>query len=1084
MEPATASRCRSQFRRYSEVENALAHTIRKKELACFRPSAYMDCYIGIDIGAVSVNAALLVSSNRAGEAELPAALQHLTRTAGGDIYLVQSRRTRGSPLDSAIETLRQIIEAVGPDNIRTVCLTGSGSTLAAARLGCQTVNEFKAIAIGASATGLKVRTIFEMGGESSKYLRLEPNEDGSYGIIDYATNGDCAAGTGSFIDQQAGRLKFAVEDVGQICLDADRAAQVAGRCSVFAKSDMIHAQQKGYSPSEVLRGLCNAVARNFRTAVVRSHPVEPPVAFIGGVAHNSAVNRAMREAFDLDESQMIIPEAFSHLPAIGAAVTASNQQSQFDLSSIEEISTDARADKQAPSTMAPLSMENVILLRDRVEPVEPEAWAEKIEAYLGLDIGSVSTNLVILDIEGNLIHEIYTRTQGRPIEVVCDALDQIRQRWQGKLVIRGVGTTGSGRELIGQLVGADTINDEITAHKTGATYIGTKMLGGRIPDTIFEIGGQDSKFISLQDGVVVDFTMNEACAAGTGSFLEERAEELDIAIIDEFAELALSSETPLRLGERCTVFMERDVNSHMQQGAAKADIVAGLAYSVVQNYINRVVRGRKIGETIFFQGGTAYNDAVAAAFASVCGKEIIVPPHNGVIGAIGAALLAKDKMAANGQGQASQPDLAVTAGELGTYVSNKAQSTFRGYDLASINYTLREFSCKGCSNTCQIQEFDVQGEKTYWGDKCSDRFRKRVKSANKPVIDDLFDLRQQFLMDETGLADLPANAPTVGIPLTMFALEQLPFWRMFLNRCGYRVVLSDPTNHKIIQAGLDTVVAEPCFPIIVAHGHIANLLEADKTDHILLPNILSMETKWMNNESHLCPWHQTLPYVVRNAPAFYPDRSRFFEPLIRFREGRKTVTQDLQQYFRRWKIPKRTVAKAAARAFEAQDNFRIKLLAAGEKALSQLERKDTPGIVIVGRPYNVHDVGVNLSVARKLRDYYGVNCIPLDFLDTADVDIRDINSNMYWDLGRRIIAAAKLVGRRPNLEIIYITNFKCGPDSFIKHFIRNASGKPFLSLQFDGHSNDAGVMTRCEAYLDSKGILRPWRAGETAEIRV
>ncbi len=1043
----------------------------------------MDCYIGIDIGAVSVNAALLVSSERAGEAALPAAMKHLARTTGGDIYLVQSRRTRGNPLDSAVETLRQIIEAVGPDSIQAVCLTGSGSTLAAARLGCQTVNEFKAIATGASAIGLKVRTIFEMGGESSKYLRLELNEDGSYGIIDYATNGDCAAGTGSFIDQQALRLKFAVEDVGQICLDADRAAQVAGRCSVFAKSDMIHAQQKGYSPSEVLRGLCNAVARNFRTAVVRSHPVEPPVAFIGGVAHNSAVNRAMRETFDLDESQMIIPEAFSHLPAIGAAVTASKEKNQFDLSGIEEISADARANSAAPSTMAPLSMENVILLRDRVEPIEPEAWAERIEGYLGLDIGSVSTNLVILDTEGNLIHEIYTQTQGRPIEVVCDALDQLRQRWQGKLVIRGVGATGSGRELIGQLVGADTINDEITAHKTGATYIGTKMLGGRIPDTIFEIGGQDSKFISLQDGVVVDFTMNEACAAGTGSFLEERAEELDIAIIDEFAELALSSKAPLRLGERCTVFMERDVNSHMQQGAAKADIVAGLAYSVVQNYINRVVRGRKIGETIFFQGGTAYNDAVAAAFASVCGKEIIVPPHNGVIGAIGAALLARDKMADNGQGQAPQPDPAVTSGELGTYVSNKTQSAFRGYDLANVNYTLREFDCKGCSNTCQIQEFDVQGEKTYWGDKCSDRFRKRAKSANKPVIDDLFELRQQYLADETYLTDLPADAPTVGIPFTMFALEQLPFWRTFLNHCGYRVVLSEPTNRKIIQAGLDTVVAEPCFPIIVAHGHVANLLETDKVDHILLPNVLSMETKWMDNESHLCPWHQTLPFVVRNAPAFYPERGRFFEPLIRFREGRKTVAQDLQQYFRRWKFSKRTVAQAVTRAFEAQDNFRIKRLAAGEKALSQLERKNAPGIVIVGRPYNVHDVGVNLSVARKLRDYYGVNCIPLDFLDTADVDIRDINSNMYWDLGRRIIAAAKLVGQRPNLEIIYITNFKCGPDSFIKHFIRDASGKPFLSLQFDGHSNDAGVMTRCEAYLDSKGILRPWLAGETAEIR-
>jgi predicted CoA-substrate-specific enzyme activase len=231
--------------------------------------------------------------------------------------------------------------------------------------------------------------------------------------------------------------------------------------------------------------------------------------------------------------------------------------------------------------------------------------------------------------------------------VVTQGLRDIESELGGRIEIRGVGATGSGRELIGELVGADTVNDEITAHKTGATFIGQKMLGGRVPDTIFEIGGQDSKYISLQDGVVVDFTMNEACAAGTGSFLEERAEELDIAIVNEFAELALSSSAPIRLGERCTVFMERDVNDYLQRGASKADLVAGLAFSVVYNYINRVVRGRKIGDCVFFQGGTAYNDAVAAAFSAVTGKEIVVPPFNGVMGAIGSALLARDKMTAS-----------------------------------------------------------------------------------------------------------------------------------------------------------------------------------------------------------------------------------------------------------------------------------------------------------------------------------------------------------------------------------------------------------------------------------------------------
>ncbi len=263
--------------------------------------------------------------------------------------------------------------------------------------------------------------------------------------------------------------------------------------------------------------------------------------------------------------------------------------------------------------------------------------------FLGVDVGSVSTNVVLLDENGQMVKEIYTRTEGRPIEVVDRCLHEISKELGTTVKIQGVGTTGSGRELIGELIGSDTIKDEITAHKTGAEFIAKTLLNTQ-PDTIFEIGGQDSKYISIENGVVVDFAMNEACAAGTGSFLEERAEELDISIKGEFADLALSSDSPLKLGERCTVFMQQDVSTQQQRGAKKEDITAGLAYSIVYNYLNRVVGRRKIGDVIFFQGGTAYNDAIASAFSMVLGKEIIVPPYNGVVGAVGAALLAREKM--------------------------------------------------------------------------------------------------------------------------------------------------------------------------------------------------------------------------------------------------------------------------------------------------------------------------------------------------------------------------------------------------------------------------------------------------------
>jgi len=1043
----------------------------------------MCCYVGIDIGAVSATAALLIGDSDVELADRQGGLRLWGDSADGTgrIYLSNYRRTRGKPLAAATELLEQIIAAVGAERVKGVFLTGSGSQLAARVLAATVVNEFKAIASGLAAMNVEAACVFEMGGEASKYLRLSRNDDGSYGIVDYATNGDCAAGTGSFIDQQASRLQFPVEDVGEICLSAERAAQIAGRCSVFAKSDMIHAQQKGYTPAEVLRGLCNAVARNFRTAVVRSHPVIPAVAFIGGVAANAAVVGAMREIFELGDGDLFVPDAFSHVPAVGAAVLASTAGGAADLSRMAELRAASDTAGGAFPQSGPLRMDRVVLLRDQVEPYEAPYGQEKIDAYLGIDVGSVSTNLAVTDEEGNVIAEIYTTTQGRPIEVVAESLAKIQQQWGSRLNICGVGTTGSGRELIGQLVGADTVNDEITAHKTGAMFVGRKMLSGKIPDTIFEIGGQDSKYISLDRGVVVDFTMNDACAAGTGSFLEERCEELGISIKGEFAELALASNAPIRLGERCTVFMERDVNSYLQRGADKADVVAGLAYSVVQNYINRVVRGRKIGDCIFFQGGTAYNDSVAAAFASVLDKEIIVPPHNGVIGAIGAALLARDKMTAIGhQGQAASRRSNPLEG---VYVPTDAEknpppalgrSRFRGYDLSKVHYTLREFTCKGCSNACQIQEFTVEGEKTYWGDKCSDRYRKAVKADQKPVIEDLLSLRTKLLLDDSSLGPARPGAATVGIPLTMFAMDLLPFWRAVLVGCGFRTVLSDPTNNKIIKAGLNTVVAEPCFPIIAAHGHVVNLAERG-VDYILLPNIVSLETRWFETEAHLCPWHQTLPFVCRRAPGLAAVGEKFLIPTVHFRQGRKAVCKELTRFFRQMGVRARTVSDAVRAGFEAQDAFRNRLLEAGRRAMADLDRAGATGIVLVGRPYNVHDAGMNLSVGRKLRDYYGVNCIPFDFLDAGDVDIRDVNENMYWELGRRVIAAAKIVARHPNLHIIYVTNFKCGPDSFVKHFIRSASGKPFLSLQFDGHSNDAGMMTRCEAYLDSKGILRPWR---------
>src|SRR5208337_1341349 len=923
--------------------------------AALERQASMSINIGLDIGAVSFKLAAIGSTaddrlfrnlSEKSQTFYGATFPASSPFAGRPLILSKYRRIQGSPIQSTFDLLQELYEDLSEENVEGIRVTGSGSQLIAKILGIYFENEFRAIAKGVRTFNPEVRTIFEIGGESSKYLRLDPEATGKHlGIVDYQTSGECAAGTGSFIDQQATRLLYSIEGVGPAACGASCAARIAGRCSVFAKTDMIHAQQKGYSTEQILRGLCDAVARNFKSSIVKGRAVVAPVAFIGGVALNAGISNALREAFKLGENDLVVPSLHAWLGALGAAMLEAEEWRKRSFKRIHQLRQHEAAKKSFACTEA-LSMKNVLLLRDRVEGRRPPGTAlhgdardpipanltqseisslksqisNRVEAYLGIDIGSVSTNLVVTDGAGNLLKEIYLPTQGRPIEVVDRGLKEIEAELGTWLDIRGVGTTGSGRELIGELVGADTVNDEITAHKTGAMHV-CQQMGMEPVDTIFEIGGQDSKFIRIEKGVVVDFTMNEACAAGTGSFLEEQAEKLGISIKEEFACLALASASPARLGERCTVFMERDVTGLLLKGAEVGDLAAGLAYSVALNYLNRVVRGRKIGKVIFFQGGTAYNDAVAAAFSQILGKRIVVPPHNGVIGAIGMALIARDRMKG-----ADRP------------------SRFRGYDLYRVQFTARDFVCRACSNYCDMKEFTIEGERTYWGDQCSDKFRKRARSDRKPILEDLLDYRDKLL--EEVLLPARGSRPSVGIPRTMFYYDRFPFWCAYFQELGFDVVLPAITDRKISTRGEELAVAQPCFPVQVAHGHVLELLDKG-VDYLLLPNIVNAEAPPGGVDSHLCPWNQTLPFVVRAVPQVESARTKLLIPTVHFRFGRKHVEKELAEFARSLGISRKLSDRAVTAGYAAQGAFTDAVLEAGAHALAQLKESGEPALVLV-----------------------------------------------------------------------------------------------------------------------------------------
>ncbi len=975
-------------------------------------------FLGIDVGSVSVNTVVL--------------------NVDGEVIAEDYTRMKEEPVVTVLKVLRRMFETIPCETIRAVGTTGSGGNLIAQLLRGHFVNEVVAQAKSIERFHPNVRTVIDIGGEDSKIILLRYDDILKAIIIeDFAMNTICAAGTGSFLDQQAVRLGVSIEDeFGKLSLKSKNPPRIAGRCSVFAKTDMIHLQQEGTPDYDIIAGLCFALARNFKSNICKGKKFVPPVAFQGGVAANKGMVRAFREILKLKEGELIIPQHHASMGAIGAAILCMEKEgSSPDLGKLEEyIKNHKYTDEGLPPLDGSGSWLNPL-------PASPAGgpWGERagVRGYLGIDVGSISTNVVVIDEDGELVARRYLWTSGRPIEAVRRGVKEIGEEVGNSVEIAGVGTTGSGRYLIGDFVGADIVKNEITAQAKASVRIDATV------DTIFEIGGQDSKFISLENGAVVDFEMNKVCAAGTGSFLEEQAEKLSINIKNEFGELALKSRCPVRLGERCTVFMESDLIHHQQAMAKKDNLVAGLSYSIVQNYLNRVVGKKRIGENIFFQGAVAFNQGVVAAFGKVLGKKVTVPPNNDVTGAIGVALVAGEKS------------------------SNWEKSKFRGWEkIANAHYELRSFECPDCPNHCEIREVTVEGrEPLYYGSRCEKYNVDKEKKKELQNIPDLFAEREKFLL-ESCTSSNGGSGEKIGIPRALIFHELFPFWKAFFTELGFRVELSERTNKDIIHRGLETVVAETCFPVKVAHGHIMDLLDK-KVDYIFLPHIINMKQSNPSIEqSFNCPYVQAFSYMAKSAIDFDKYDVKLLTPVVAFGWGERAAREMLLLLGRKLNRRKGEVNKAIALANKAQAAFYEKLRKRGKEILNSLPPDRVP-ICIVSRPYNGCDNGINLNLPKKLREL-GAFPIPMDYLPLDDVDLSEEWPDMYWRYGQKILSAGEIIRRDNRLQCLYITNFGCGPDSFITRFFREKmSGKPYLEIEIDEHSADVGAITRCEAFLDS-----------------
>ncbi len=979
-------------------------------------------YIGVDIGSISINTVVLDRE--------------------GNILEDHYEYCHGQPFKLLNKNLRSLFDKYGPDNLGGLAFTGTGGELGTKLTGGVFVNEIIAQSVGVGNHHPEIRTIIEIGGEDSKLIFMDQQKhDGHARMSDFNMNTLCAAGTGSFLDQQSKRLGIKIEnEFGELALQSGDPPRIAGRCSVFAKTDMIHLQQIATPVQDIVAGLCFAVARNFLSTVGRGKEIQYPVSLQGGVAANVGVRRAFRELLDADESKLIVPDHFASLGAIGAVTHAfldGQEKEGWKFGGLEKLEEYLSKTSGQHKAHQKLHRPEYEVNKEVYTPSESE---KPVAVALGIDVGSLSTNLVLIDAQNRVIARRYLPTAGKPLEAIRGGLASIQEEIGDDVKVIAAGTTGSGRYLTGDFIGADTIRNEITAQATAAIAIDPKV------DTIFEIGGQDSKYISIDNGVVVDFEMNKVCAAGTGSFLEEQAEKLDINIIEEFANLALEAGQPAKLGDRCTVFMESDLNAHQQRGVNKENLVGGLAYSIVQNYIQKVVRNKRIGNYIFFQGGVTNNRSVVAAFEKVTGKSIKVPPHFDVTGAIGAAILARDYVEETGV--------------------NKTR--FKGFDVSKVPYTVSKFTCKGCSNQCEIRKVNIEGEKKalFFGGRC-EKYEKEERKGKGEGIPDLFRERTEMLLEGYEKSEKDDRI-SIGIPMgLMIFYQQFPLWNRFFEELNFRVVHSRPSDRQLVRTALEVMSAETCLPVEVMHGHIQDLLEQD-VDYIFAPFIVNVPGNDGDMTSDCnCPWVQTYPFMVRSAFHHKLPEGKMLSPTLHLKFYPGPFSSELSRFMKKnFGIPASKVKRALKTALEQQKQFEAKAKKRGQEILNDLPQ-DLIKLVILGRPYNTGDPELNLKTVEKLINQ-NVLPIPLDFLPLESMHITEDYPSMYWPNGQRILAGARYVAQHEDLFALYISNFRCGPDSFLTHYVHDEmKGKPYLEIEIDEHSADAGLITRYEAFLDS-----------------
>ena len=893
-------------------------------------------------------------------------------------------------------------------------------------------------------------TVINIGSHGFSVLEVRAN-----GITMFRENNRCSQGTGNFLSQLVERFSLTVEEASSLCADETDPAPLSGRCPVILKTDMTHLANKGENRSRILAGLFDAVCENVLTLI--KPDVSPKrVVLTGGLSRSLRVRRMLSESLARHGMEIIPLSAEDSLclEALGCGLIAAENPGQ--LPTLEDL------------LLPPpeLKLERLPSLADAlisVRRMAAQPWAvangKRRSLVIGFDIGSTGAKAIALDCESlETVWSAYRQTLGDPVGAAQDLLSQFSESLAAKHPVIAFGATGSGREIAGSLLAACYTKDsvfvvnEIVAHATGALHFDTRV------DTIFEIGGQDAKYIRLAEGRIVDCAMNEACSAGTGSFIEEQGRKFnDIRDIQQLGQMALSSSFGVSLGQHCSVFMAEVIDEAVAAGVEQPAIISGLYDSIVKNYLNRVKGNRSVGKVIFCQGMPFSSDALAAAVARQTGSEVIVPPNPGGVGALGIALLALHTLDI-ARAAPLDPTLFLEAkvNQKDTFICN----SIRG--------------CGDAGNHCRIDRLHTrirnQSQVFTWGGGCS----LHDKGARKKKLPDLAPdpFRERAELIKKIIAPFAAHSSKQRIALSdEFMLKGLiPFFATFFHEAGFDVEIVSNGGSDTLKQGIQLAQAAFCAPMQLFHGLAGRMFET-AADWIFIPMLRSLPRPHEQRCSVVCPIVQAAPDLIRRIMpqtiSCKPGRKqRLLATCIDFDEGGlgskkflascHTLAQELKLRDSQWR-------RAWRAGVAAQTAFDKACRQIGSRALEFCYAERIMPVIVLGRNYTIYNTVLNSNIPAILREQgvigMPVDCFPLD-------ENTPMFSDMYWGYGQDILRAAHQIRRTPRTYALYCSNYSCGPDSFNLHFASYVmEGKPFSIIETDGHSGDAGTKTRVEAFL-------------------